>query len=363
MKKLLSLALVITLLTSLFTGCGKDEKPSDGSGTEASPTVTQERDISLENYQISFENHLTNENAIDSAKVLYNFIRDMNGRYIISGQQEGTNAGGTEFNDIFAYAGTTAVLKGQDFINGDFEGVVRRAKLWWQSGGIVSICWHMGTPPNGDAGYDSSKGTFDLKTALIEGTEENKALMAEFDKAADALLELQEAGVPVLWRPFHEFDGGWFWWGKSGSEAFVSLWRLMYDYYTNEKGLNNLIWVCGFSASIAQHLDWYPGDEYVDIVGADIYAKTDGAQSGLYTYCEKASEGSGKPICLHENGTIPNPDKLKEEGVKWSWFMTWTSEWLVGNGKDYINTVYNHDYVIAMNRMPKLQQLIDAAGK
>lgn len=361
MKKILSFALLVTMLASILAGCGGDDKTP--SNSEATPTVTEERDISLENYQISLENNLTNPNATDAAKAVYNFICDMSGKYIISGQQEGTNAGGTEFNDIFAAAGKTAVLKGLDFINGDYEGVTRRAKLWWESGGLVSICWHMGTPPNGDAGYDSSKGNFNLTAALTEGTDENKALMAEFDKAVPYLKELQDAGVPVLWRPFHEFDGGWFWWGKSGSEAFIELWRLMYDYYTNEQGLNNLIWVCGFSASIAQHTDWYPGHEYVDIVGADIYAKTDGSQSGLYTYCANVAGDSGKPICLHENGIIPNPDKLKEDGVHWSWFMTWHSEWLEGNGDDYIKQVYNHEYVIAMDRMPKLKQLIDAASK
>ncbi len=352
MKKLLSLILCIAMLTACLTACG-DDKPKDDAGT--TPTPEESRDTSLENYQISLENHLTNPNATDSAKAVYNFIRDMNGRYIISGQQESPGSGGQEFNEIFATAGTTAVLKGMDFINGDYEGVVRRAKLWWDAGGLISICWHMGTPPNGDAGYESSKGNFDLAKALTEGTQENKDLMAEFDKAVPYLRELQDAGIPVLWRPFHELDGGWFWWSKSGSENFIKLWRLMYDYYTNECELNNLIWVCGFSHVIGSHLDWYPGDEYVDIAGADIYAKTTASQHGLYNICY-GLVGDRKPICLHENGLIPDPSKVKEDGAKWSWFLTWHTTWLTDNGRDYINQVYNHEYVIAMNRMPKLNQ-------
>ncbi len=354
MKKFFSFMLLSSLLLSTLSACGEDvpaEKPE-----------TTDKSFELENYTIRLDNNLTNPNATDSAKALYNFLLDMKGHYILSGQEEGCNAGGTEFNKIFSIAGKTAVLKGLDFINGDYEGVTRRAKLWWESGGLVTICWHMGTPPEGDAGYESSKGNFDLPAALTEGTEENAALMAEFDKAVPYLRELQEAGVPVLWRPFHEFDGGWFWWGKHGSENFIKLWRLMYDYYTNEMQLNNLIWVCGFSGEVFRHPGWYPGDEYVDIAGPDIYAETNASQAGLYQYVYNIVEDR-KPICLHENGIIPDPEKVKTDGVPWLWYMTWHTEWLDSNSDEYINYVMNHDYVIAMDRMPRLNEQLKALEK
>lgn len=63
------------------------------------------------------------------------------------------------------------------------------------------------------------------------------------DKVGAALQELQNQGVTVLWRPFHEFDGKWFWWCKGGPEYFVRLWQLMYRHFTQDLGLNNLIWV------------------------------------------------------------------------------------------------------------------------
>ncbi|MDO4318519.1 MAG: glycosyl hydrolase [Lachnospiraceae bacterium] len=346
MKKLISLALCLLLLCGCLGACGKDDKSKQKETEVTTP----------EEYQIDLENHLTNPNATKEAIAVYNFIRDMSGKYIISGQQESPSSNATEMNEIFSATGKTAALKGLDFINDDFEGVTRRAITWWELGGLVSICWHMGTPPDG-VGYDSSKGRIDLEASLTEGTEEYNNLIAEFDKAVPYLKELQDAGVPVLWRPFHESDGGWFWWSKGGKDAFIELWKLMYTYYTEECGLNNLIWVCGFSDQIAQHLDWYPGDEYVDIFGADIYASTNNSQKALYDYCYKVV-GDRKPICLHENGPIPDPDKLKEEGVKWSWFMTWHSEWLDQNEDEYLNKVYNHDYVITVQRMPKIAEQI-----
>ena len=69
----------------------------------------------------------------------------------------------------------------------------------------------------------------DWDATLTPGNPEYDIFIAGMDKAAEALLELQEAGVPVIWRPFHEFDGRWFWWGKGGSENFIRLWQLIYD--------------------------------------------------------------------------------------------------------------------------------------
>ncbi len=358
MKKLICFLLCFTVFCSCLTGCQKD-RPEGGNDTQEPTPTEAAAAISLENYQVRLDNHLTNPNAIPEAAATYNFIWDMYGNYIISGQQESPSSSATELNEIFSATGQTAALRCFDFINDDFEGVTRRAATWWELGGLVSICWHMGTPPDG-IGYESSKGYFDLKNGLTEGTTEYACLISEFDKAVPYLSQLQEAGIPVLWRPFHECDGGWFWWSKGGKDSFIALWRLMYDYYTNKCHLNNLIWVCGFSNQISKNADWYPGDEYVDIFGADIYASTNGPQKGLYDYCY-AIVGDRKPICLHENGPIPDPEQLKAQGVKWSWFNTWHSEWLRKNDKDYLKSVYNNDYVITVGRMPKIGELVKAA--
>ena len=173
------------------------------------------------------------------------------------------------------------------------------------------------------------------------------------DKGAKALKELKDAGVPVIWRPFHEFDGGWFWWGKGGAENFKKLWKMMYEKYTNEWELDNLIWALGFTASVPA--EWYPGDEYVDIVGADTYVENDSSLIGMYNKVIDVV-GTDVPVILHENGTIPNPEALESDGAYWGSFMTWHTEWITDakwNTKESINAVFNSDYVITLDELPE----------
>ena len=87
------------------------------------------------------------------------------------------------------------------------------------------------------------------------------------DAIAVELKNFQIKNIPILFRPLHEAGGEWFWWSSGGEEAYIKLWRKMYDKFTNEYKLNNLIWVWnGIEAK------YYPGDEYVDISGLDWYA-------------------------------------------------------------------------------------------
>jgi len=111
--------------------------------------------------------------------------------------------------------------------------------------------------------------------ALTPGTEENIALLNDIDTMARKLKQVQDAGVPVLFRPLHEAEGGWFWWGAEGPEPCVRLYRLLYDKFTNEYGLNNLIWVWT-SYDYETSAAWYPGDDVVDIIGYDKYNAKDG---------------------------------------------------------------------------------------
>ena len=299
--------------------------------------------------------HLSNPHATREAKVVYNYISSMYGNQILSGQQESTWHGSPDYEiDYIKNAtGKLPAIRGLDFIGEDFEGVTKRSVEWWEMGGIVSICWHWGTPPDG-VGYESSKGTINLSEALDEDTVLHRGMIAQMDRAALELKKLQAAGVPVLWRPFHEFDGAWFWWGKGGPEQFKRLWRLMYDRYTHHHQLNNLIWVLGYSGEIKN--GWYPGDRYVDIAGADTYAT--GTQISLY---EKVTDivGTEMPVAYHECGPIPNPDNLISDGAKWAWFLTWhTIHIKEQNTQEYIHLVFNHPYVVTLDKLPDFNSLI-----
>lgn len=291
---------------------------------------------------------LSNAAASLEAVALYDYLCAMEGKAILTGQQEHPAKGhtGSEMRYIKAVTGKLPAIRGLDFIHEDYDRVARRAIDWHKKGGIVTICWHWGTPPDG-IGYRSSQGTVDVEEALTPGTAVYEGMLRKMDLVAAALKKLQRAKVPVLWRPFHEFDGQWFWWGKGGGDAFIRLWRLMHDRYTHFHGLNNLIWVLGYDGEVKD--GWYPGDDYVDIIGADTYKE--GVPEKMYYRLEEKF-GDRFVKCYHECGPMPDPDELQEKGVTWSWFMTWhTVHIRKQNSKEFLRHVYSSDYVIALDKL------------
>ncbi len=293
---------------------------------------------------------LRNPNATVEAQTVYNYLCSIYKTKTLTGQQESTwmSSPDYEMKYVDETTGRLPAIRGLDYINNDFEGVNERAIEWWEKGGLVSICWHWGSPPNG-VGYDLSKVPIDVDEALTEGTELNIGMMEQLNRAAEALKELQDAGVPVLWRPFHEFDGGWFWWGADGAENFIALWQLMYDQFTNVHGLNNLIWVLGYADNVKS--GWYPGDEYVDIAGADTYSK--GIRKVTYSRLVEVF-GDERPIAFHECGTIPDINQAHEEGALWSWFLTWHTNYIVDeNDPEDLKEIYNSEYAVTFEQLPQ----------
>lgn len=171
-------------------------------------------------------------------------------------------------------------------------------------GGIVTASSHLTNPfREYGQGVDVCRGEFggeDLwEELLTEGTEINKKVKSELVAEGHFLLELQKRGVTVLFRPLHEANGGWFWFcARSHSkmdwlspEYLRRFWKYIYNLYVNEIGLTNLIWVYGPNVSgnndslggVRNVLYYYPGDEYVDMVGVDWYTN-DGKDIGGHSY-------------------------------------------------------------------------------
>lgn len=303
---------------------------------------------------------LSNPNADKTTVAVYDYICDIYGESIITAQQESIWVNGTEYEMDYIYnaTGKLPAMRGLDFMDDDFDGVVERSIEWWQKGGLVTICWHCG--PDFTGNYDNCKNDeiSDWDAVLTDGTAENKAFIENMDHAGEALLELQDNGVTVLWRPFHEFDGDWFWWSKGGSDNFKKLWIMMYNHFTYDLGLNNLIWVLGYSHNGKDYkgkpAEWYPGDEYCDIVGADSYeVDVNGAEERLYKITRRITKGN-KPLIFHECGKIPTEEQLRE--TPWCSFMTWHTEWLIDtNTSDELSEIYNSEYAITLDELPEFQ--------
>ncbi len=333
-KRIFAVSACVLILCTICTACARSADTP--AGTDAPAEVSESGYIML-----------SNPDASPEAQKLYEYIQDNFGKAIISCQQESTwmSSPDYEMDYILETTGKLPAMRGLDFMNDDFKGVAERSAEWHDKGGLVTICWHCGV--NGKGYEESKKDDPDFDKLLTPGTDEYNAMTANWDKAAASLAELRDKGIPVLWRPFHEFDGKWFWWGKGGSENFIRLWRMMYDYYTNEKHLNNLIWVLGYSDKLRS--GWYPGDEYCDIIGSDTYDNSTNKRgwnmlTGLKT---------GKPKAFHECGKVPLPEKFRDDGTMWSWFMIWHTDWLMDNDPEKLSAVYNSDLVITLDELPQ----------
>lgn len=266
---------------------------------------------------------------------------------------------------LFAQTGKYPALIGLDFMNHtrsynwiDKSVLINESKNWYNNNGLVAICWHWRDPSRATDAFWTADTGFDVSKITETTSPEYQAMLSDIDIIAGYLKQLNNESIPLLFRPLHEAAGGWFWWGAKGAEPCKTLWRIMFDRLVNYHGLKNLIWVWTTDAA-ADNLDWYPGDEYVDILGADIYAADGDFSSQVLTYnAIKDKFGGSKLITLSENGPVPDPDNLVADHAQWSWFMPWYGSFIrdgIKNPLSHWQKVMNHDYVITLDEMPDLK--------
>lgn len=149
----------------------------------------------------------------------------------------------------------------------------------YSQGGIITICDHM---PNFVTGGDAWDRKGDALAAVLPGGKAHSEFIHYLDRLAVFLNSLKVNGkaVPVLFRPLHEMNGAWFWWGDSNSgEQLIRLWQFYHSYLTKEKGVKNALWVWSpnidRSASVERYMAYWPGAAYVDVVGLDGYDNTE----------------------------------------------------------------------------------------
>jgi hypothetical protein len=293
----------------------------------------------------------TDRKATPEARALLHYLHSIEGKGCLAGQEENNVSTSSQMVKIKAITGKLPALRGFD-IRPESVDPIEEVIRWWKQRGISTLSWHMGAPPREDT-YENSKATVPISRVLTTGTTEHRSFLAKLDGVAQRLRRTQDAGVPILWRPWHEMNGTWFWWSKSGPEEFKQLWIFMYEYYTQEKELHNLLWV--WSASYEPDARWYPGDRYVDIVGSDVYASSRGGADWRRIYNGLKQIAPQKPAALTENDIIPDPARLKSRQVRFIWFLTWHSEWLDKNEPDLLRSVYNHNYTITADELPRFR--------
>jgi len=333
---------------------------------------------------------LSNPNASENTKRLYNYLCDVYGKHVISGQQEYCGSHNynqwndpdtyikdneAEFEYLLEHTGKQPAIRGMDFLTYNTTTTWRddapeRAIEWVNEyGGIAAVSWHWSVPlekGSSDAAFYVESAnpvftTFSISKALEEGTWENEVLMADIDYIAEQLKKLKDADVPILWRPLHEAEGAWFWWGAEGPENCKKLYRLLYDKLTNEYGINNLIWQWTSSTSPSAD-EWYPGDDVVDMVTYDKYNAKDGLPNlssiaSTFYSLVKSTEGE-KIVAMSENDTIPSLENLINDKAAWLYFCPWYMNYLTSeqnNPVENLIEMYNSEYCITLDELPDLK--------
>ncbi len=340
--------------------------------------ITVKTGAKISNSTYNVTSSLVNRNATANTKKLYSFLKDSYGKYVITGQQCDGGINGNEFKAIKNLTGDYPALLGLDMMDytpsrtafGASSSAVEKAIEFANKGGIVTFCWHWNAPTeylnstanNSDGwwgGFYTKSSKFDIAKVMNGQDAKGKKLLdRDIKEIAKQLKRLEKAGVPVIWRPLHEASGGWFWWGAKGSDAYKKLWKYLYNELTNTYGCNNLIWVYN-----GQSADWYPGDEYVDIVGEDIYPGNHVYDPQVSRFKQAISYGSKTKItALTENGCIFDIDSAVSINALWCWFMTWGGEFTV-NGSNYsekyteksiIKKMYASKYSLTLGSLPKI---------
>jgi mannan endo-1,4-beta-mannosidase len=288
-----------------------------------------------------------NPNATPEAKALLKYLYSICGKHTVIGQHN--FAGVHELSTAAAARnlGKTPALYGSDMgfsRAGDIDSIyardntVKEVIKQWRNGSIIALCWHE-VPPTADepVTFQPARGgapsprlhsvqgklTDDQwRELMTPGSDLNKHWCAQVDVIAGYLKQLQDARVPILWRPAHEMNGQWFWWGgRPGDNGTRQYYRMMFDRLVNVDKVNNLVWVWNCdrpNPPSLQFVDCFPGQQYVDVLALDCYAAFD-----QKFYDEMNALSDGKVMAVSEGG--PPPLDIYKTQPKWCYYMPWAS--------------------------------------
>lgn len=309
--------------------------------------------------------------ATSEARALLKYLADNYGKSALSGQQDVE-----ELDIVEKLAGKRPAIVGGDLMDytpsriargGDPSGHTESLIERHRAGMIVTVSWHWGAPRElvetpefpWYRGFYTKGTTFDIAAALADKDGEAFGLlMRDIDAVAVELKKLRDANVPVLWRPLHEADGAWFWWGARGKEPLIELWRILFDRLTNHHDLRNLIWV-----QTIERLDWYAGDEYVDILGIDAYPPDpDDTLATIWGRFLGRFDGR-KIVALSEFGKVPDVPSMFQVGVRFSYFMSWNGEFGARGmeDKEKLAAIYGSPEVVTLDEL--LESGIERASR
>ena len=286
---------------------------------------------------------------------------------ILSGQFIGwCTENDTLFTNIYAKSGKYPALMSGDYADfgcptgADLITYNAYLKAHWAAGGLIEVAWHADNPVTMEWDHTTPVNLVDL---IKNGTTTNTNWKAMMDRVAIGLQDLKDNGVVVIFRPFLEMNGDWFWWGNKDGTEFKNAWIYTYNYLTTTKGLNNLLWAFSYNNNYgAAASTYYPGYSYVDITGVDAYPESQTGEIGAisdYSYLS----GLGKPFALTEVGVCnylgcPSPQNLSDiisdiktyapNSIYWN---NWDDTWSMDYGTN-VSTLLNDPWVVNRSDNP-----------
>ena len=312
--------------------------------------VVHKADGSVVSYNVESVDSITFEeipkwsNRSAEAQNLLSYLEENVGKKILTGTHACVNYNTNEADWVYKHTGKYPAINTIDYIHDIYSssgGWINYAnstiwRNWTNNRGIMSAMWHWNMPTNDGTDWTCTPGSepgqtsFRPSAIFSPNTDDYKTMISRIDQIAKWLKPLKTSKIPVLWRPLHEAQGNWteanpgtswhkawFWWGIDGPEAFIELWRVMYNRLVNYHGLTNLIWV--FNAGDSKK--WYPGDEYVDIVAFDFYDKNLSEMRWWYEFFHE--NYPGKLYAISEFGNIPKVSEFWADGQYWSFLIPW----------------------------------------
>lgn len=317
----------------------------------------------------------------ENTKTVRRYLADVYGNRVLTGQfcSSGTN---TEINAIYMATGRYSAVRCADIgIFSDYyqgydkndENELSAAAAWWKNGGLVSYTWYWQSPQAEKSSCYRELTDFDIKKAVTDNdivelnpvsieaymqtgriSRECLAIINDIDAIAQKLRLLEAQDIPVLFRPMPEAGNGWYWWGAD-KESYLWLYKFMYRRMVDFHKLTNLIWIWD-----GESPDFYPGDEYVDIVGMDMYADSDISGNSRMIDATNYTIKS-KCTALTECGKIPNPDYIVRDNAYWLWFALWKGDYIINsNGSiqyshvtpTQLDYAYNNEVFITRDELP-----------
>ena len=301
-----------------------------------------------------------NPDATPAARALLHDIDTISGRATIAGQHNFPNSVSRYSDRVYDLTGEYPGIFGQDFgfAGGDdkdstlgrpsmIEEVIRQ----YRNGAVIALTWHSVRPTDDEpvTFRDSVQGhltDWEWRQVLTPGTDLYTRWCRQVDRIAGYLKELQDAGVPVLFRPYHEMNGNWFWWGgRPGPDGSAALYRQIFDRYVHMHHLNNLVWVwnvnspSGNAGSVA---DYFPGSGYADVLTMDIYGPF---SQEFYDQMVALADPLHKPIALAEVGAMPSLTTLAAQ-PRWAYFMMWSGMAEGANSPDQLQAIFHAPNII-----------------